>query len=199
MFMGPTWGQLGPTWVLSAPGGPHVGPRIFAIWVRMICPLMSPRHRHIWCWFYNVETNPCCVIVRELCKYTVLRYCTEIIGWGQLHFIFQVHWILWSYPHHWIASKVFKIIAQGCRYNVTMFSGTKEHTPIYYPNATLFDCPGFVGSFRCSLCARIKFTHELQWISNLGIRRRFSLVTSIPMKRQRLIVLLMTKSQFLVY
>ena len=24
---------MGPTWVLSAPGGPHVGPTILAIWV----------------------------------------------------------------------------------------------------------------------------------------------------------------------
>ena len=24
---------MGPTWVLSAPGGPHVGPKNFAIWV----------------------------------------------------------------------------------------------------------------------------------------------------------------------
>ena len=25
--------NMGPTWVLSAPGGPHVGPMNFAIWV----------------------------------------------------------------------------------------------------------------------------------------------------------------------
>ena len=29
------WAKMGPTWVLSAPDGPHVGPMNFAIWVYM--------------------------------------------------------------------------------------------------------------------------------------------------------------------
>ena len=28
--------NMGPTWVLSAPGGPHVGPMNFAIWDRKL-------------------------------------------------------------------------------------------------------------------------------------------------------------------
>ena len=52
-FMGPTWGlpgadrtqvgpmlvtwtNMGPTWVLSAPGGPHVGHMNLAIWVAIV-------------------------------------------------------------------------------------------------------------------------------------------------------------------
>ena len=35
-FMGPTW-DMGPTWVLSTPDGPHVGPRNLAIRISLSC------------------------------------------------------------------------------------------------------------------------------------------------------------------
>ena len=63
--------NMGPTWVLSAPDGPHVGPQNLAIravllwWWKLMCHIMSYHEWHIdtlhVSWDGTVSTQICCI------------------------------------------------------------------------------------------------------------------------------------------
>ena len=89
--------NMGPTWVLSAPGGPHVSPMNLAIWVRLsrceicwalICKYMYVWHHHLkrsnMIWFWNQETRESQQSVQNpivsASKEDLLHYCDAIMG-----------------------------------------------------------------------------------------------------------------------
>ena len=122
--------NMGPTWVLSAPGGPHVGPTNFVI--RVVCALSSMSKVVIF--VVSIVWSTCCMQPRD--QNAFLVYTTRVTAVGNLSCALcfcwkQFNW--WSinmsyHKPHIFHYGTFNSLLQITKFNTNWFKSPSKNS-----------------------------------------------------------------------